>query len=176
MQFYLTTDADLVAVAAFVNAAYRGNSSRLGWTTKAAYLDGQRTDAAALRADLAAQPEAMLLTLRDAADGPLLGSVWLESAEPGVWYLGMLTICPDLQGRRLGRALLAEAETVAQNRGARRVRMTVINIRDALIAWYVRRGYELTGETRPFPYGDNRFGEPRRDDLKFVVLEKLLRD
>ncbi|MBU6298090.1 MAG: GNAT family N-acetyltransferase, partial [Alphaproteobacteria bacterium] len=50
------------------------------------------------------------------------------------------------------------------------------NIRDALIAWYVRRGYELTGETRPFPYGDNRFGEPRRDDLKFVVLEKLLRD
>jgi len=52
--------------------------------------------------------------------------------------------------------------------------MTVVNIRDTLIAWYQRRGYVLTGETRPFPYGDSRFGEPRRDDLSFVVLEKHL--
>ncbi|MDE2265913.1 MAG: GNAT family N-acetyltransferase [Alphaproteobacteria bacterium] len=176
MPLYPVTDNDLTTVAAFVNAAYRGESSRLGWTTEADFLGGQRTDAAKLRADLEAQPEAMLLTLRDSADGPLLGCVWLEPAEPDVWYLGMLTVRPDLQDRQLGRGLLAEAEAVIRKRGARRVRMTVVNIRDTLIAWYVRRGYEPTGETRPFPYGDIRCGEPRRDDLHFIVLEKQLRD
>ena len=174
MPLYPATDDDLADIAAFVNAAYRGASSRLGWTTEADYLDGQRVDVATLRADLAAQPEAMLLALRDAIDGPLLGCVWLEPAEAGVWYLGMLTVRPDLQNRRLGRGLLTEAEGAVRSRGAQRVRMTVVNIRDALIAWYGRRGYALTGETRPFPYGDERFGLPRRSDLCFVVLEKQL--
>jgi len=174
MPLYPVTDADLATLAAFINAAYRGESSRLGWTTEADYLDGQRTDAEALRADLARQPDAMLLTLRDAVDGPLLGCVWLEPVEASVWYLGMLTVRPDLQDRQLGRGLLAEAEAAARNRGARRIQMTVVNIRDTLIAWYMRRGYALTGETRPFPYGDDRLGLPRRSDLNFVVLEKLL--
>jgi hypothetical protein len=52
--------------------------------------------------------------------------------------------------------------------------MTVVNLRDTLIAWYERRGYAPTGETEPFPYGDARFGAPRRDDLAFVVLRKRL--
>ncbi len=52
--------------------------------------------------------------------------------------------------------------------------MTVVNVREVLIAWYLRRGYHKTGETNPFPYGDDRFGKPLRDDLNFVVLEKNL--
>ena len=52
--------------------------------------------------------------------------------------------------------------------------MTVIDIRDTLLAWYERRGYRRTGETRPFPYGDERFGQPLRDDLCFLALEKDL--
>ena len=86
----------------------------------------------------------------------------------------MLTVRPDLQDRKLGRELLSAAETYAAGRGARRLRMTVVGLRDTLIAWYQRRGWRLTGETRPFPYADQRFGVPRRDDLDFVVLEKAL--
>jgi hypothetical protein len=52
--------------------------------------------------------------------------------------------------------------------------MTVIAQRQELIAWYQRRGYSLTGEARPFPTEDPRFGLPKRDDLGFVVLEKRL--
>ena len=52
------------------------------------------------------------------------------------------------------------------------LRMTVIDVRDELIAWYERRGYRRTGIRKPFPYGDTRFGVPRRDDLRFEVLEK----
>jgi hypothetical protein len=71
---------------------------------------------------------------------------------------------------------VSSAKRWVRERGARRVRMTVVNVRDTLIAWYARRGYELTGETTPFPYGDDRFGVPQRDNLCFVVLEKNLGD
>jgi ribosomal protein S18 acetylase RimI-like enzyme len=164
-------DHDLRQIAELVNRAYRGAE---GWTHESDYIDGQRTDADALRADLAATPGARLLTLRDAPDGPLLGVVWLEPADEAAWYLGMLTVRPDLQDRKLGRALLEDAERHAMDRGARRVRMTVVSVRDTLIAWYERRGYHRTGETHPFPYEDQRFGAPRRADLAFVVLEKDL--
>jgi ribosomal protein S18 acetylase RimI-like enzyme len=170
----IATDADLDAVAALVNSGYRGDASRAGWTTEADLLGGQRTDPASLRADLAARPGAALLTLRDEPGGELLGSVWLEPQGPALWYLGMLTVRPDLQARRLGRTLLAEAETFAAARGARRIRLRVINVRDTLIAWYERRGYAHTGESLPFPYGDERFGLPTRDDLRFEVFEKTL--
>jgi GNAT superfamily N-acetyltransferase len=90
----------------------------------------------------------------------------------GVWGLGLLTVRPDLQNRQLGRTLLRAAEELAKERGAHRIHMTVVNVRTTLIAWYERRGYTLTGKTQPFPYGDERFGRPLRDDLHFVVLEK----
>jgi GNAT superfamily N-acetyltransferase len=167
------SDAEIPAVADLVNSAYRGQSARQGWTHEADYLGGQRTDAQTLRADLAGQPGARLLVWRDGAEGPL-GCVWLEPAEEAVWYLGLLTVRPDLQARRLGRTILEAAEALAVRQGVRRMRMTVVAIRHELIAWYERRGYARTGETRPFPYGDRRFGEPRRDDLSFVVLEKAL--
>lgn len=175
MPLYPAHPDDFPAIADLVNSAYRGDSSRAGWTTEADYLDGQRTDAQTLAGDLAAQPRAELLVLRDGPDEELLGTVWLEpSVAEGAWYLGMLTVKPTLQDRQLGRSLLEAAEAHAKAKGARRIEMTVVTIRDTLIAWYERRGYSRTGEIRPFPYGDERFGVPRRDDLAFLVLEKHL--
>ncbi len=116
----------------------------------------------------------MLLLRGDGPESPLLGTVWLEPEGDGAWYLGLLTVRPAMQNRQLGRQLLAAAEQYAQQRGATRIRMTVVNVRDTLIAWYERRGYTRTGETKPFPYGDERFGTPLRNDLEFVVLEKEL--
>jgi N-acetylglutamate synthase-like GNAT family acetyltransferase len=174
MPLYLAQPADLPAVADLVNSAYRGETSRRGWTTEADYIGGQRTDPDSLRRDLAAEPEARLLLFREAPDGDLLGCVWLEPAGGDACYLGLLTVRPDLQDQKLGRTLLEGAEAEARALGARRIRMTVVNIRATLIAWYERRGYALTGETAPFPYEDQRFGEPLREDLMFVVLEKAL--
>ena len=173
MELVPATDGDLEAVAALVNSAYRGESSRRGWTTEADYLDGQRTDVEALRADLAEKPGSVMLLLREADDQPPLACVWLQPVKDDAWYLGMLTVRPDLQNRQIGRRVLADAEAYAKKHGADRMRMHVVHIRDTLISWYGRRGYALTGETRPFPF-DNRFGIARRDDLSFVVLEKRL--
>lgn len=179
------TSADVAALRELVNSAYRGDSSRVGWTTEADLLGGQRTDAAALTEFIAATAEgrrAMLVgqaPTHDANDRLDAGSkldacVQLERRGTDA-YLGMLTVRPGLQSRGLGKLLLAGAEDfVAREWQARTVTMTVIAQRDELIAWYLRRGYAHTGATAPFPYGDVRFGEPKRPDLHFVVLQKFL--
>jgi GNAT superfamily N-acetyltransferase len=177
MKLVAAIEDDFAEVVALANMAYRGTDSTPGWTTEAAYITGQRLDDASLRKSLAEEPRARLLIWRDEADlahGQLLGTVWLEPEDENVWYLGLLTVRPDVQNRQLGRALLAAAEAYAKDAGGRKIRMTVVNVRATLIAWYERRGYVLTGESEPFPYGDERFGKPLRDDLEFVVLEKLL--
>jgi len=168
----IATDADIDAVVALVNSAYRGESSRAGWTTEADYLDGQRTDAESLRGELSAHPGAVVLVMRDEADGPLIACVRLDPVDDDVWYLGMFTVEPQLQDRGLGRALLEESERFVRSRGARVMRMSVIAIRAELLAWYERRGYVRTGKTKEFPYGDPRFGESRGKDLTLLVLEK----
>ena len=172
MLLHPAVEADYVAIVDLANLAYRGYGSTASWNIETGIIEGQRLNESLLRDDLAAKPEAQLLTFRGDPDGPLLGTVWLDKKKGGVWNLGLLTIRPDLQNKQLGRALLAAAEDFARERGGRRIRMTVVNVRDNLLAWYQRRGYRVTGETQPFPYGDERYGRPLRDDLHFVVLEK----
>jgi GNAT superfamily N-acetyltransferase len=164
-------EGEYAAIVDLANVAYRGNGATASWNVETGILEGQRLNESLLREDLKAKPKAHLLTYRDDVDGPLLGSVWLEPKKNGVWYLGLLTIRPDLQNRQLGRALLNAAEDFARQRGGGRIRMSVLNVRETLISWYLRRGYALTGETEPFPYWDERFGRPLRNDLHFVVLE-----
>jgi ribosomal protein S18 acetylase RimI-like enzyme len=168
------SDADVPQIVRLMNRAYRGSEAGSGWTTESAYIAGDRVTDHLLRADLQAQPAATLLKWVDAPGEPPKGCVWLEPLGDDTWYLGSLSIDPSLQNGGLGRVMLSAAEDWVRVRGARIVRMTVVNVRDTLIAWYKRRGYAETGETEPFPYEDNRFGTPLRDDLCFVVLAKRL--
>jgi ribosomal protein S18 acetylase RimI-like enzyme len=167
-------ESDFAQIIDLINLAFRGAGPSASWNIESGIIEGQRLNESLLREDLASKPKAHLLIHRDEEDGSLLGTVWLAPGNDGVWYLGLLTVRPDLQNRQLGRTLLAAAEEFANERGALRIRMTVVHVRETLIAWYQRRGYALTGETKPFPYGDNRFGTPLRDDPHFVVLEKCL--
>jgi DNA-binding MarR family transcriptional regulator/ribosomal protein S18 acetylase RimI-like enzyme len=168
------TDADVPSIVALMNLAYRSVGSDAGWTTEADYLHGDRTNEAMLRQDMAGNPAATMLLWRRPSDGTPLGCVWLEPEGEGVWYLGSLSIDPREQNSGLGRQLLTAAENWVRSAGGREIRMTVVNIRDTLLAWYARRGYTPTSATEPFPYDDNRFGVPTRDDLHFVVLHKCL--
>lgn len=172
VRFGLASSADVDAVVALVESAYRGEVSRAGWTTEADLLGGQRTDRTEV-SGLLADPTVCLVLLRVPAE--LAGTICVRVDAAGVAHLGLFAVRPDLQGAGLGKALLAEAERVARERGACSAAMTVIEQRVELLAWYARRGYQQTGETQPFPYGQPRFGLPRRDDLRFLVLHKALR-
>lgn len=155
-------------MVALVESSYRGESSRQGWTTEADMLDGQRTDATEVTALIARPGSAIILA---ETPGHLAGCCHLERSGPVTAYFGMFAVRPRQQGSGIGRALLAEAGRVALDWGCSRIRMTVLRQRHELLAWYGRLGFEPTGETAPFPYGDERFGRPRRPDLEFLVLE-----
>ena len=166
------TPDDLPALHALIESAYRGDTARRGWSHEADLLEGQRTDLDALDATLA-DPAQHLLVLRDHDE--LRACVVLADKGAGLAYLGLLTVDPSRQSAGLGRLILAAAEDHgAAHFAATRIEMTVIAQREELIAWYERRGYARTGEQRPFPAHDPRFGLPKRDDLAFVVLEKRL--
>lgn len=164
--------ADVPALLDLVTGAYRGDSARRGWTHEADLLDGRRTDEAALLDAISDPRGAVLLARRG---GEAAACVHVRAVSERRAYLGMLSVRPDLQAAGLGRSLIEGAEAYARDALQTEVmEMTVIRQRTELIAWYERRGYRLTGETRPFPATDPRFGLPRRDDLAFVVLEKSL--
>ena len=163
--------ADIPAVVALVQSAYRGDASRAGWTTEADLLDGQRIDPEGV-AEVIERPDSLILLLEQ--DGVLQACAHVER-RGDAGYFGMFAVRPGAQGQGIGRRVMDESERVAHARwGATRMVMSVIDVREDLIAWYLRRGYRRTGEYEPFPYGDERFGIPRRDDLRFERLEKSL--
>jgi len=169
--FRNAVEADIPALVPLVTSAYRGDASRAGWTTEADLLDGNRIDPEVLRADILRAGSRILLAERGA---DMLGCAHV-CIEDGAGYFGMFSIRPDLQGAGLGKLLLAEAERVVREEWKLpAMRMTVIDVREELIAFYERRGYRRTGIKKPFPATDPRFGIPRRDDLRFEVLEKPL--
>ncbi|SDQ51462.1 GNAT family N-acetyltransferase [Pseudoxanthomonas sp. CF125] len=168
--FRPATLADIDALVVLVTSAYRGDASKQGWTTEADMLDGQRIDPTVLRKDIERERSLIIIAEREAQ---LLACAHVAE-ENGAGYFGMFSVQPGLQGGGVGKLLLAETERIARDEWRLpAMRMTVIDIRDELIAFYERRGYRRTGITKPFPYGDERFGIPKRDDLRFEILEKV---
>jgi GNAT superfamily N-acetyltransferase len=163
------SQTDIPALHELVNSAYRGDSSRRGWTTEADLLDGIRTDETGLAAMLA---NAQATILKYEQDGQLIGCVYLEKKGDRL-YLGMLTVSPDAQARGIGKQLMTAAEQLARDWHCRAMTMTVISQRHELIAFYERRGYRPTGQTEAFPMDDPRFGLPKQQ-LSFIVMEKVL--
>lgn len=155
---------DAPALKNLLEAAYRGDSARRGWNHEADILDDERVAPGEVER-LLADPGVTILVTRDGAE--LVGCVAVTRRDASLAYLGMLCVLPDLQSAGLGRQLLDAAEENARAFGIEVMEMTVIDSRDALIAWYERRGYVRTGETRPFPV-------PRDPPITFVVLEKPL--
>lgn len=171
LTFRDATDADVDALVALIESAYRGDDSRAGWTTEADLLEGQRTDPQGVLEVIKA-PGSRLLTAE--RDGRVVACCQLEHRGDHA-YFGMFAVSPALQGAGLGKVVMAQAERLArQTWGVTEMQMTVISQREDLIAWYERRGYRRTGRTQPFPYGDERFGIPLRSDLRFELLVKPL--
>jgi ribosomal protein S18 acetylase RimI-like enzyme len=163
------TPKDIYALSQLVNSAYRGEGSKQGWTTEADLLDGIRTDEHGIEA-MIAKPGAAVLKYEQ--ENVLYGCVYLEKQANEV-YLGMLTVAPHLQNSGIGKQLLAAAESYARTHQCSSIVMSVISVRSELIQWYERHGYRKTGETKPFPMHDQRFGIPKQH-LEFLILEKKL--
>lgn len=171
LTFVPAQTSDLNSLAALVNSAYRGESSKQGWTTEADLLGGQRTDPESLIEKLgsiywAASPlDQKPVACLELTRMPL---------DPSTAYVGMLTVAPTHQSLGLGRQLLAFAEQQAKDWDCSSIRMTVIDRRSELIAYYERRGYQLTGDWEPFPETDPKFGIPKVAQLRLLEMKKSL--
>ena len=158
---------DIPKLVILINSAYRGDSSKKGWTTEADLLDGIRTDADSLEQMITRKDAVILQSFNE--NNILQGCIYLEKRQDKM-YLGMLTVSPLEQAKGIGKQLLIEAEKYASEQICSIIEMTVISVRTELIAWYQKHGYNNTGETKPFP--DNiKFGIPKQP-LEFIVMQK----
>ncbi|ASU35635.1 GNAT family N-acetyltransferase [Mucilaginibacter xinganensis] len=160
---------DVPALNLLVNSAYRGETSKLGWTTEANLLDGMRIDEETLTGYF---NDPVVTILKNTDENDLInGCVYLEVRGDKL-YVGMFSVSPLLQGKGIGRDLLLAAEAYAKQVNCHTLTMTVISIRHELISWYERRGYKATGEVLPF-HVDKKFGVARQP-IELLVLEKYV--
>ncbi|UQD57303.1 GNAT family N-acetyltransferase [Flavobacterium sp. K5-23] len=161
------TIADVISLNKLINSAYRGEYSKKGWTTEANILEGLRTTEKELIETI---EDSKNTILKYTENNQIIGCVLLIEKEDKL-YLGMLTVSPELQNSGIGKKLLLQAEKFATTVGLSRIVMTVISVREELIAWYKRHGYVDTGAREAFPTSDVHISISEKP-LEFVVLEK----
>jgi ribosomal protein S18 acetylase RimI-like enzyme len=161
------TAADIPAINKLINSAYRGESSRKGWTTEADLLDGTRCDENTIK-EIIESPKSIFLKYVEGSK--ILGCLRLDNRGKKM-YLGMFAVDPETQGTGVGKKLLIAADKEAQKQNCQFIEMTVISVRNELIAWYERHGYQRTGVEKPMEFDSPSGGIPKMD-LRFVVLEK----
>ncbi len=177
---------DISALAQLLNRCYRQSE---GWTNEADLIGGIRTTATELTTVIAdpkhyvfVYPKTVTGNRDGQETGELLGCIAVDmqdKADKSSAYIGMFAVHPALQGHGVGHEILQAAETFAdrhlQNRGQpSHLTMSILSHRPELLAYYERRGYALTGAMIPFP-DDGNNGEPKRQDLQLLELEKTVR-
>lgn len=173
-RYRVATPEDSDPIAKLVNSVYRGESGLRSWTTEAALIGGVRISPAQI-VDLVKKPNAVVLVVYEASEPEKIFACVELQKNPDGAYLGMLSVDSSVQRGGLGSFLLTSAEDFSREEfRSERMYMRVIAQRPELLAWYKARGYRVTGETQPFPYGNPIFGEPKVDGLYFEILDKPL--
>ncbi|WP_201617503.1 GNAT family N-acetyltransferase [Psychrobacter urativorans] len=176
---------DISALKQLLDRCYRQSE---GWTNEADLVDGIRitdSELASVIADfkhyLFIYPKTDMGNRDGQETGELLGCIGVDmkdNADKSYAYIGMFAVHPERQGQGVGHQILQAAETFAgrhlqsRNQPSRFI-MSILSHRPELLAYYERRGYQLTGVSMPFPEDGNN-GEPKRQDLQLLELEKLI--
>lgn len=188
--------SDVDALERLLNRCYR---QAAGWTNEADLVGGIRTTKDELLAVINDPKHYVFIypktttSERDGKEtGELLGCIAVDIKDDVATnqragnqkaYIGMFAVLPELQGLGVGHQILQAAETFAQRhlqantqmpaQNPARLTMSILSHRPELLAYYQRRGYRLNGNSMPFPVDGNN-GEPKRQDLELLELEKLV--
>ena len=127
---------DAEAIARLINQAF---------VVESVAFDGDRTNPGEVRALMTG---GKFLLAEDGVG--LTGCVYVEVRGERS-YLGLLSVCPENQGRGIGRMLVNAAEDFSRSAQCRVVDLRIISPRaEALLPFYRRLGYTEAG-TAPFP-------------------------
>ena len=185
---------DIEALEQLLNRCYRQTA---GWTNEADLVGGIRITQDELariiensKHYLFVYPKTSTGERDGEETGELLGciavDIKIDANEGGCHkkaYIGMFAVHPELQGQGVGNVILQAAETFAQrhlqsevqetDKNMVRLTLSILSHRPELLAYYQRRGYQLNGNKMPFP-NDGNNGEPKRQDLELLELEKII--
>jgi ribosomal protein S18 acetylase RimI-like enzyme len=166
----ISTFANVTAIKDLLNAAYRGESSKQGWTTEAGLISGETRTNEMMLQEVMQQQGSIILIYKE-EDNRITGCVNLQQHGNRL-YLGMFSVSPQLQGGGIGKTLLQAAEEYALYVNCTAIYMSVISIRTELIDWYKRHGYADTGERKAFI--EDAVTGKHLQPLEFMILEKPL--
>ena len=168
MSISIANANDIPALVTLMDSAYRGEGAKQGWTNESdLFIGNKRTDEESVT-KLLNKPGNVFLKYESEND-EVEGCVLLSKKDDRL-YLGMFSVSPSAQGKGIGKKLLIAADDHAKRQGCVTIFMTVITVREELIAWYEKHGYAKTGKVLPFPV-DERYGIPKQP-LEMMVLEK----
>ncbi len=158
---------DAPGLCTLINSAYRGDGSKVGWTTEADLVSGLRIDVPEVENLISTDGNSFLMVTNESDQA--LGTVHVLE-EPESLYFGMLAVSPELQNSGLGKLLIREVETLARRLEKRSLRIKVIHLRLELISFYERLGFVKTGASETFPFEELS----KVKDLRLLEMVKVL--
>lgn len=174
LNFFKAELTDSSTLSELINSAYRGESSRQGWTTEADILDGVRTTTADIAKIVQSTSQFILM---GELNQEIVACVQCQqqtlSGHPTV-HFSMVAVKPTLQNKGHGKDILQAAEAMTKREWrAVGFYMSVISMREDVIAFYERLGYERTGEYIDFPVNPEKW-QPKVAGLNLQYLAKLV--
>lgn len=175
LHFHKAELVDAQDIAALINSAYRGETSRAGWTTEADILDGLRTTTQEVASIIKREDSFILVgVLRD----QIVATICCEKQDAygrNIAHLGMIAVKPSLQNKGHGTSMIQAAEAMtAREWRVVGFHMAVITLREELIAFYERLGYARSGEFKNFPE-NSELWQPKVADLTLEYLVKIIK-
>lgn len=173
LHFFKAELVDAEAIANLINSAYRGETSRKGWTTEADILEGLRTTTAEVASIIKRNDAFILMGVENDVVVATICCELQVIAFKHTVHFGMIAVKPTLQNKGHGKDLINAAETMTKREWrVAGFHMAVISLRTELIEFYERLGYERTGEFKDFPE-ESPLWQPKVDGLSLQYLAKL---
>jgi ribosomal protein S18 acetylase RimI-like enzyme len=173
LQFRIATQEDAPQLQQMVQSAFRAEDSRPSWTADMDLSLRFHIDVEEVITQIT-KPDGAILIATD-SNGALVGSIEISKRSADLARFSMLAVDQHHQRGGIGRQILAYAEDYCRQAwGVEKLGLNALSTRQELILWYIRCGFQKTGELTPFPY-DRFNGMALPDDLCFVELEKDLK-
>ncbi|KAG1148666.1 hypothetical protein G6F37_003209 [Rhizopus arrhizus] len=155
--------------SAVVNQAYR---SKGGWTTEEDFVAGERCTEEQMQSFIreSGNPHTLLFAVEH--PHKIVGTVQIQTSpeHPSMAEVALFSVSPYEQSRGIGSQLIRAALTEMKEMGMTHAMLHVLEIRQELLKWYKKLGFEETGESVPYVWPEKL----KINGLHLLILKKAL--
>lgn len=170
LQFRIVCAEDAERIQQLIESAFQADDSRADWVGDMDLASNFHIGVDAILPFITS-PESKFLIATDPETGTIVGTIAVTRRDQDA-RLALLAVDPALHRGGIGRQVVRHAEDYCRRTwGANKLTLNALSNRPALISWYMRFGYQTTGEKTAFPH--DRFPDMTLPEgLHFVELEK----